>query len=180
MGNGWKANGQELNKEESGLETHFPVNPWQACRLKRGFDSAPHSSPAKRYSALPRGCMTLIYITSSIILTNRSSEDHSFPEVPELINSFFDRWTEDIFNRIISREARATCRKEIWPVARRKLDQLNAVVSLNSLRIPPGNKLEGMKGDRRGQYSIRINDQFRVCFIWTPDGPERVEITDYH
>ena len=57
---------------------------------------------------------------------------------------------------------------------------VNAVVSLDSLRIPPGNKLEVLKGDRRGQYSIRINDQFRVCFIWTPDGPERVEITDYH
>src|SRR4030066_40012 len=63
---------------------------------------------------------------------------------------------------------------------RRKLDQLNAVISLDSLRIPPGNKLEALKGDRRGQYSIRINDQFRICFIWVFDGPERVEITDYH
>ena len=106
--------------------------------------------------------------------------DHFFFEVPELIKSFFDRGTEDIFNRIISREARATCPKEIWPVARRKLDQLNAAVSLDSLRIPPGNKLEALKSDRRGQSSIRINDQFRVCFIWTPDGLERVEITDYH
>ena len=106
--------------------------------------------------------------------------DHFFFEVPELIKSFFDRGTEDIFNRITSREARATCPKEIWPVARRKLDQLNAAVSLDSLRIPPGNKLEALKSNRRGQSSIRINDQFRVCFIWTPDGLERVEITDYH
>jgi proteic killer suppression protein len=68
----------------------------------------------------------------------------------------------------------------MWPVARRKLDQLNAVVSLGSLRIPPGNQLEALKDDRRGQYSIRINDQFRVCFIWTDEGPERVEIADYH
>ena len=103
-----------------------------------------------------------------------------FPEGSDVIKSFFHRGTEDIFNRIISREARATCPKKIWPVARRKLDQLNAVVSLDSLRIPPGNKLEALKGDRWGQYSIRINDQFRVCFIWTPEGPERVEITDYH
>jgi len=105
--------------------------------------------------------------------------DHFF-EAPQLIKSFFDRRTEDVFNRITSGEAGAICPKEIWPVARRKLDQLNAVVSLDSLRIPPGNKLEALKGDRRGQCSIRINDQFRVCFIWTPEGPERVEITDYH
>ncbi|MDI6764428.1 MAG: type II toxin-antitoxin system RelE/ParE family toxin [Thermodesulfobacteriota bacterium] len=97
-----------------------------------------------------------------------------------MIKSFFDRGTEDIFNRTSSKEARLTCPERIWPTARRKLDQLNAVISLNSLRIPPGNKLEALKGDRRGQYSIRINDQFRICFIWASDGPESVEITDYH
>ena len=57
---------------------------------------------------------------------------------------------------------------------------LNAAVSLASLRLPPGNALEALKGDRQGQHSIRINDQFRVCFVWTPDGPEDVEIADYH
>jgi len=56
----------------------------------------------------------------------------------------------------------------------------STVVSFNSLQIPPGNKLETLKGDRQGQYSIRINNQFRICFTWTPDGPERVEIADYH
>ena len=124
--------------------------------------------------------LILTYITLSIILINRSPERRPFLEVSKLIKSFFDRGTEDIFNRVISREARATCPREIWTVARRKLDQLNAVVSLHSLRIPPGNKLEALKGDRRGQHSIRINDQLRVCFTWTPDGPEHVEITDYH
>lgn len=74
----------------------------------------------------------------------------------------------------------APCPERIWRVARRKLDQLNATVSLESLRIPPGNALEALKGNRRGQHSIRINDPFRVCFVWTDDGPERVEITDYH
>ncbi len=64
--------------------------------------------------------------------------------------------------------------------ARRKLDMVNAAVSLASLRLPPGNALEALKGDRQGQYSIRINDQFRVCFVWTPDGSEDVEIADYH
>jgi proteic killer suppression protein len=57
---------------------------------------------------------------------------------------------------------------------------LNAVVSLESLRVPPGNALEGLRRDRQGQHSIRINDQFRLCFVWTADGPEQVEITDYH
>ncbi|RPJ05945.1 MAG: hypothetical protein EHM36_07615 [Deltaproteobacteria bacterium] len=97
-----------------------------------------------------------------------------------MIRSFLNVGTEDIFNRVGSKEARFTCPKKIWSVAQRKLDQLNAVVSLNSLRVPPGNKLEALKGNRQGQYSIRINDQFRICFTWTPDGPERVEISDYH
>lgn len=97
-----------------------------------------------------------------------------------MIKSFFDKGTEDIFNRKRSKEARRACPEQILRVAQRKLDQLNAVVSLGSLRIPPGNELEGLKKERIGQHSIRINDQFRVCFVWTDEGPERVEITDYH
>ena len=65
-------------------------------------------------------------------------------------------------------------------VARRKLLQLDIAGRLDDLRIPPGNRLEALRGDRAGQYSIRINDQFRVCFIWTEAGPEAVEIVDYH
>lgn len=65
-------------------------------------------------------------------------------------------------------------------VAMRKLAILNRVGRLDDLRVPPGNRLEALKGGRRGQYSIRINDQFRICFIWTPNGPEEVEIVDYH
>lgn len=65
-------------------------------------------------------------------------------------------------------------------MAQRKLDQMNAAVSLASLRIPPGNHLEALSKERRSQHSIRINDQYRICFIWTDDGAERVEITDYH
>jgi len=62
----------------------------------------------------------------------------------------------------------------------RKLDQLDSVASLDELRIPPGNRLESLVGDRQGQYSIRINDQYRICFIWTEIGPDEVEILDYH
>ncbi|MGV8083646.1 MAG: type II toxin-antitoxin system RelE/ParE family toxin [Coriobacteriia bacterium] len=65
-------------------------------------------------------------------------------------------------------------------VARRKLRQLEIAGALSDLRIPPGNRLEALKGDRSGQYSIRINGQYRVCFRWTQAGPEDVEIVDYH
>src|SRR6516165_4463704 len=65
-------------------------------------------------------------------------------------------------------------------VARRKLRYLNAAAELGDLRAPPGNRLEALKGDRAGQHSIRINDQFRICFVWTREGPTGVEITDYH
>jgi proteic killer suppression protein len=97
-----------------------------------------------------------------------------------VIRSFADRGTEDVFNGVDSRTARKICPNTLWRIARRKLDQLDATVSLEALRVPPGNQLEALKGDRRGQYSIRINDQFRVCFAWTADGPKDVAIVDYH
>lgn len=68
----------------------------------------------------------------------------------------------------------------IESVARRKLVQLDAAATLDFLRVPPGNRLEALKGDRTGQFGIRINDQWRVCFVWTPQGPQDVEIVDYH
>lgn len=68
----------------------------------------------------------------------------------------------------------------VWRVAQRKLDYLDAAVRLDDLKAPPGNHLERLSGDRSGQYSIRINGQFRICFEWTDDGPTDVEIVDYH
>lgn len=68
----------------------------------------------------------------------------------------------------------------IESVARRKLEQLEWSETLDDLRVPPGNRLEALKGDRAGQHSVRINDQFRVCFVWTPQGARDVEIVDYH
>lgn len=68
----------------------------------------------------------------------------------------------------------------IEAVARRKLRQLQIANRLEDLRVPPGNQLEALKGNRAGQYSIRVNDQFRVCFRWTAAGAEDVEIVDYH
>jgi toxin HigB-1 len=97
-----------------------------------------------------------------------------------MIQSFATTGTEDIFNGTSSKLARSTCPQSIWKVAFRKLDQLDSVVSLDELKIPPGNLLEALKGDRQGQYSIRINAQYRICFVWTPSGPDEVEIVDYH
>jgi proteic killer suppression protein len=68
----------------------------------------------------------------------------------------------------------------IESVAMRKLAMLNRAEKLADLRLPPGNRLEALSGDRSGQYSIRVNDQFRVCFVWMPEGPKDVEIVDYH
>lgn len=68
----------------------------------------------------------------------------------------------------------------IEAVAMRKLAILNRAGRLDDLRVPPGNRLEALRGDRRGQYSIRVNDQFRICFVWTATGPTEVEIVDYH
>ena len=87
---------------------------------------------------------------------------------------------EDIFNGENTKAARKLCPSSIWEVAARKLDQLDSVTALPELRIPPNNKLEALSGDRKGQYSIRINDQYRICFAWTNLGPDQVEIVDYH
>lgn len=97
-----------------------------------------------------------------------------------MILSFADPGTEDIYNGVESRRARRVCPVDVWPVARRKLDQLNAASVLDDLRAPPANRLEALKGDRRGQHSIRINVQYRICFVWTSTGPTNVEIVDYH
>jgi proteic killer suppression protein len=92
-----------------------------------------------------------------------------------MIKTFADKDTEALFNG--SRVRRFV---NIEAVARRKLVQLNAAATLDFLRVPPGNRLEALKGDRSGQHSIRINDQFRVCFRWQQGDALDVEIVDYH
>ncbi len=92
-----------------------------------------------------------------------------------MIRSFASSETETLYQR--RRVARWI---SIESVARRKLDQLDAAVELRDLGSPPGNRLEALSGNRKGQHSIRINDQYRVCFVWTPQGPKDVEILDYH
>ena len=97
-----------------------------------------------------------------------------------MIRSFKSTGTEDVFNGRNTSQARRTCPRQLWRVAARKLDLLDSVRSLKELRIPPGNQLEPLRGERRGQYSIRINDQYRICFTWVEGEPDEVEIVDYH
>lgn len=97
-----------------------------------------------------------------------------------MIRSFATVGTEDIFNGRNTAAARRTCPSALWPVAVRKLDQLDSVTALQELRIPPGNRLEALTSARTGQHSIRINEQYRISFKWTSLGPEVVEIVDYH
>jgi len=91
-----------------------------------------------------------------------------------VIRPFRDEDTEALFQRTPVRRWR-----DIERVARRKLEQVNAAQRLDDLRIPPGNRLEALSATRKGQHGIRINDQYRICFVWTESGPEQVEIVDY-
>lgn len=97
-----------------------------------------------------------------------------------MIASFADRATEDIFDGTNSSHARKCLPRDLWRIAARKLDQLDSATELSDLRVPPGNRLEPLTADRSGQHSIRINDQYRICFVWKDTGPESVEIVDYH
>ena len=93
-----------------------------------------------------------------------------------MIRGFKDAVTEAVFNGLCPKGFPV----QIFAVARRKLEAIDAAEQLKDLRIPPANRLEPLRGDRKGQHSIRINDQWRVCFRWTASGPVDVEIVDYH
>ena len=93
-----------------------------------------------------------------------------------MIRTFRGKTTEAVFHG----ESPKGFPADVVKVARRKLWYLNAAGELGDLRSPPGNRLEALVGDRKGQHTIRINDQFRVCFVWTTEGPADVEIVDYH
>lgn len=93
-----------------------------------------------------------------------------------MIRSFADRDTEKLWNTGRARRLPAS----LWARGLTKLQLLDAAVELAFLRVPPGNRLEALRGDRRGQHSIRLNDQWRLCFRWTGTDAEDVEITDYH
>ncbi|NGP06295.1 type II toxin-antitoxin system RelE/ParE family toxin [Rhodococcus sp. 14C212] len=93
-----------------------------------------------------------------------------------MIESFADKETERVFDRMFSKKLP----QDIQRIARRRLLVIDAATDVNDLRVPPGNRLEKLPGDRVGQYSVRINDQYRICFIWRGTAAYDVEITDYH
>ena len=97
-----------------------------------------------------------------------------------MLLSFGNAGTEDIFNGRSTKAARKVCPSVVWRIAARKLDVLDSAEQVSDLRVPPGNRLEALSGNRRGQHSIRINQQYRICFEWTNEGPKNVDIVDYH
>jgi proteic killer suppression protein len=96
-----------------------------------------------------------------------------------MIQTFANKLADHLFHGITSKETRRFP-AELKASAARKLTQLDAVTMLETLRVPPGNRLEALSHDRAGQHSIRINDQWRICFRWTENGPADVEVVDYH
>lgn len=97
-----------------------------------------------------------------------------------MIAGFADQGTEDIFNGVTSAAARRTCPQQLYSVAREKLQTLSAALELDELLVPRSNRLERLRGNRRHQHSIRINSQYRICFVWNGGQVAEVEITDYH
>jgi proteic killer suppression protein len=93
---------------------------------------------------------------------------------------FKDQGTEDVFDGVNSKAARRKCPTAIHAAAARKLDYIVNARTLEDLRVPRGNRLEALAGDRIGQNSIRINDRYRICFRWTEGGATDIEIVDYH
>ncbi len=97
-----------------------------------------------------------------------------------MIRSFKDKGTQDVYDGLESPTAGKCCPKALWPIAQRKLDQVNRAVDLQDLAVPPGNMLEKLKRDRKGQMSIRINQRYRICFRWANGAAYEIEIVDYH
>jgi len=97
-----------------------------------------------------------------------------------MIVSFADTASEDLFNGRSTKAIRRVLPQTLWKVAGKRLDQLDSAVQLEDLKVPPGNRLEALKGNRKGQFSVRINEQYRICFRWTEQGPADIEVVNYH
>jgi toxin HigB-1 len=98
----------------------------------------------------------------------------------DMILNFRDQGAADLFDGKLSKSARKICPSILVQKALFKLEYLDSAVLLNDLRVPRGNRLEALSGDRLGQHSIRINQKYRICFVWSENGPTNVEIVDYH
>ena len=155
-----------------------PAGPAPAASPARSDAGSPETEAvsgqarrARRAQRECRGAQPLCWLIFSGPFDRFRNTEHNV----NMIHSFTCLDTEALFrSQVVPRF------KNIERVARRKLLQLHAATELASLRVPPGNQLEALKGDRRGQHSIRINDQWRICFVWHDDGAHQVEIVDYH
>lgn len=116
------------------------------------------------------------YLTVVALRLDLSTQHNATRYAVRVIRSFGNALTECLW----SRDRTKKLDPRIERTALRKLAMLDAAEALEDLRVPPGNRLEAMRGDRAGQHSIRINQQWRICFVWTTAGPENVEIVDYH
>lgn len=140
-----------------------------------------HGAPFLQGSYSPARCDVSVTASRTLSLGQGPLTVITPPVIIDtVIRSFADAGTEDVFDGIDSKAARARCPTTLLAVARRKLDQLQRVRSLADLGTPPGNRLQSLRGDRAGQWSVRINDQYRICFRWEDGHAEDVEITDYH
>ena len=199
-GESLKAIGRELEKEGSciyyQLASYGGIRPQPRCRSRRVLNLSEREEISRGIvaeqsirsiaSALGRSASAV----SREIQRNRGYDERlrtielRIAWIPcyrdSVIRSFGDAGTEDIFNGRKTKRARRSCPGSVWKVARRKLELLDSASTLGDLRVPPGNQLEALKEDRLGQHSIRVNDQYRVCFVWTETGPAEVEIVDYH
>ena len=97
-----------------------------------------------------------------------------------MILNFKNQGSADVFDGKVTRASRRVCPVNLFPLAQIKLEYLDSSVCLEDLRVPPGNRLETLSGNRKGEHSIRINQKYRICFVWSANGPIDVEIVDYH
>ena len=130
--------------------------------------------PAADVSGHRWSCGTVRYFPAELSL--RLDVTNGLRYALEVLRSLRDKETEAVWRRQPARKCDANTQR----IALRKLLILDAADTLGDLRVPPGNRLEKLKGDRAGSYSIRVNQQWRICFRWSPAGPEEIEIVDYH
>jgi proteic killer suppression protein len=144
-----------------------------------GDRTSPAIAAAARFGQSIAVWSLLMAGAAQLILRLDSIQGQSLPPITQrviMIQSFADAETSLVWTGRRSRRLPS----DIQSVALRKLRLLNQARNLNDLRIPPGNRLEALKADRQGQHSIRINDQWRICFVWDEGGPRDVQIVDYH
>ncbi len=163
---------------EAMTSLNWDALPAEAYRPRRTNFFRQASSGAWFHPCLYQPVITLSEIFISTVTSANLTLDvsNAWRYCIAMIKSFRNKETEKIFNRHFSKKIPS----DIQHQARRKLVMIDAAPELSVLRIPPGNRLEALKGDRKGQHSIRINDQWRICFNWKAGDAYDVEITDYH